>query len=90
MRKVISCSISEEEFAFITDKELSASDLLQGAIAQAIENQKVNEKFLKEALRKMHVFQNLANKQRDFIEKHELMEEYINEDAFEEVKDVVQ
>lgn len=77
MRVVISCSIDSKEKEFLDEMGLSASELLQGSIQQAIENSKIGQAQVKEYQRKIAFLQETMNKQRDFIESKSLMGEFL-------------
>jgi hypothetical protein len=72
---------SEQEQFLIDNPDQSLSKILQGAIAEIMENLKISEKTLKEANRKLEVWKVLSGKQRDFIEKNHLLDDYIKENA---------
>lgn len=78
MNTVKSVSISNEQAQFCDDMDLSCSKLLQDAIETAKENFRISDKFVQELQRKISFLQNTIDKQRNFIEDNNLMEQFMN------------
>ena len=74
----VGVSITEEDSKFLEDKNLSPTDLLRGAIGQCREHQKISDAEIKELQRKVGVWKELCDKQRDFITEQGLIEVFAN------------
>lgn len=76
MANIISVSITQEQETFVQDMKLSPSKMLQGCINELMESQRVNQKVVDELKLRIKNFQEVVNKQRDFIESRGLMDEF--------------
>ena len=79
--KQVAVSLTPEEIAFVEEKDLSPTGLLKEKIHEIQALNVHSEKFLKEEIRKREAWQETSNKQRDFIERKGLMDEYLKENG---------
>jgi hypothetical protein len=77
MTFILSVSISEQQKAFIDENQVSPSAVLQEGLNQMIESFKVSAVQLQELRRKIDFLQKTIDKQRNFIESKNLMEDYV-------------
>ena len=77
MTKMYSVTCPDDMGEFISDKELSPSSIFQSAIQQIIDTSKISEQFLQEKMKKIEFLQQTIAKQREFIEKENLMDKFI-------------
>ena len=77
MRVIVSCSIDSEEKRFLEEKKLSASELLQGSIQEAIRNHSLGEQERRQLEKSVQIWKGNYDKARDFIEAKGLFEDFI-------------
>lgn len=77
MAVVISVSITKEQKDFLDEMQVSPSELLQRSITDMIQSHKINREAVLELQRKLQVWIEMAQKQREFIEKRGILEEYL-------------
>ncbi len=75
-QKIISVSISQKQFEYITEMNIKPSKILQAGIEEMMANSEINSTFVKEQQRKLEFLQNTLDKQRDFIQNKGLMVEF--------------
>jgi hypothetical protein len=82
----LTCSISIEQEEALRQMNLSASKLLQEAIQDKIEQFNLGADFSKkrtdELLKSLEEWKKIVYRQRDFMEKHELLDKFIKEDGY--------
>jgi len=79
MASIISVSIPENQKNFITEMNISPSQLLQTSINELIRNTMVSEKRVRELQDRILDLQTLLSKYGNFIDKHGLTNEWIKE-----------
>lgn len=79
-RKIISCSISEEQHQAIEQLQLEPSKLLQGKIDECIENQKFSKEIIEEMQRKLTRFRESHEKVINFLIEKKLYDEFFGID----------
>jgi len=67
---------AEQEQFLVDNPEISLSKIVQRGLAEMQENMKISAATLKEANRKRQVWQDLAQKRGEFIEKKGLSDDY--------------
>lgn len=80
--KILSVSVSSKQFEFMEQYGLSASALLQTKIEDLIESQKISAIRLKEEIRKMESWKQIAETARDFIRKEGLFDKFMKEQGY--------
>jgi len=80
--KAKTVSITPEQDQFIEENNLSPSGLLQQKIMELMESSRISASRLKEEIRKMESWKDLATKAREFIEKEGLLDKYMKEQGY--------
>jgi len=80
--KAKTVSITPEQDQFIEENDLSPSGLLQQKIMELIESSKISASRLKEEVRKMESWKDIAIEAREFIERKGLLDEYMKEQGY--------
>ena len=76
-------TITKEQEEFLLDHpDLKLSKIAQKGIEELIQNYNISTTEIKDMQKKITNWQNIANKQRDFIERKGLMDDMLKEDGF--------
>lgn len=78
MAIIISVSIDKRQAEFIRDTKLSPSAVLQRSLNEMIQRCEVSPEYVKQLQQNMSLLQKTITKQGTFIDKHGLMQEYLN------------
>jgi len=79
MASIISVSIPEKHKSFLSEMDLSPSQLLQNAIEEIISRSIVSEKRVRELYDRISDLQALLSKYGSFVDKHGLTNEWLKE-----------
>lgn len=79
MASIISVSIPENQKLFITEMNISPSQLLQESINEMIRNTLVSEKRVRELQDRISDLQELLSKYGSFIDKHGLTDDWLKQ-----------